>query len=108
MRRGAPNRIRSTSACNSISRGRPPSRVTVTMLPAAGSGALDRKIAEGLRDLLQPALGHGEKSELVDRSEAIFRGANDPVTAARLTLEVENGVDEVLQHAAGPRSCPPS
>ena len=98
MRRGAPNRIRSTSACNSISEG------PATLSGHCHNTARGRLRSPGQEDrrrithLLQPALGHGEESELVDRSEAIFRGSHDPVTAARLTLEVENGVDEVLQH----------
>ena len=54
MRRGAPKRIRSTSACSSISSGRPPSRVTVTMLPAAASGARARKIAAGFFTSFSP------------------------------------------------------
>ena len=64
-RRGAPKRMRSTSACSSISSGRPPSRVTVTMLPGAGSGARARKIADGLRTSRRPVLAHGEEAQLV-------------------------------------------
>ena len=54
MRRGAPKRIRSTSACSSMSSGRPPSRITVTMLPAAGCAARARKMAEGFRTSFSP------------------------------------------------------
>ena len=105
MRRGAPKRMRSTSACSSMSSGRPPSRITVTMLPAAGSGARARKMADGLRTSLRPALGHGEEAELVDRAEAVLGGAHDAKAAAGLALEVEDGVHQVLEHPrAGDRA----
>ena len=54
MRRGAPKCMRSTSACSSISSGRPPSRVTVTTLPAAGCAARERKMAAGFLTSFNP------------------------------------------------------
>jgi hypothetical protein len=38
-----------------MSSGRPPSRVTVTMLPGAGSGGRARKMAAGFFTSLSPA-----------------------------------------------------
>ena len=105
MRRGAPKRMRSTSACSSISSGRPPSRVTVTMLPGAGSRSARQEDRRRVAHLLQPAGRHGEEAELVHRAEAVLGGAHDAVAAARLALEIQHRVDQVLeQPRAGDRA----
>jgi len=62
----------STSACSSMSSGRPPSRVTVTMLPAAGCGERDRKNSGGVSDLLQSTRAHGKEAQLVHRAKAFL------------------------------------
>ncbi len=98
MRRGAPKRIRSTSACSSMSSGRPPSRVTVTMLPGRGLRRAREEDRRWIAHLLESRLRHGEEAELVHRPEAVLGGAHDAVTAAGLALEVQHGVDQVLEH----------
>jgi len=57
--------------CSSIRSGRPPSRITVTMLPAAGSLERARKIAAGFLTPSAP-YRHGEEAELVRRAEAVL------------------------------------
>ena len=96
-RRGAPKRMRSTSACSSISSGRPPSRVTVTMLPGAGFRGAREEDRRRVLHFLQSRAAHGEEAELVGRAEAVLGGAHDAVAAARLALEIQHGVDQVLE-----------
>ena len=76
----------------------------MTTLPAAGSGARDRKIADGFLTSFSP-VGHGEEAQLVDRAEAVLGGAHDAIAAARLALEVQHGVDQVLEQR-GPAIVP--
>jgi hypothetical protein len=40
----------------------------------------------------------GEDAEFVDGAEAVLDRAHQPVRAAGLALEIEHGVDHVLQH----------
>src|SRR3569833_4369384 len=71
---------------------------------AAGSGLGGAREEDGgwVADLLQAALGHGEDPELIDRSKAVLRGSHDAKATASLALEVQHGVDEMLEHA---RAC---
>ncbi len=99
MRRGAPKRMRSTSACSSMSNGRPPSRVTVTTLPAAGSRRARQKDGGGVTDLAQPGLRHREESKLVGRPETVLGCTHDAEAAADVAFEVEHRVHQVLEHS---------
>jgi hypothetical protein len=51
----------------------------------------------GIRDRLQTRPGHLEDAQLRDRAEAVLDRAHDPVVLALLALEVEHGVDDVLE-----------
>jgi hypothetical protein len=48
---------------------------------------------------LQPAFGHREHADLVDRAEAVLDGAHQAEAAVRVALEIQHRVDDVLQHA---------
>ena len=89
----------STSACTSTSIGRLPSRATMTALPLTGCACRDRKIADGFLHLPQPLLGHREHADLVGRAEAILDRAHHAEAAAGLALEIQHGVDHVLEDA---------
>ncbi len=69
------------------------------MLPALGVSWRDRKIAEGLRTSFEPRLAHREHADLVGGAEAVLHGAHHAVAAAAVALEIQHGVDHVLQHA---------
>ena len=72
--------------------------------PGAPFGPLREEEARGVRDLGEAALGHLEDADLIGRPEPVLDGAQDPVRMVSLALEVEHGVDEVLEHArAGQR-----
>ena len=47
----------------------------------------------------QPALGHGEHAEFVHRAEAVLDRAHQAKARMRVALEVQHGVDDVLEHA---------
>ena len=47
----------------------------------------------------EPVAGHLEDAELVRRAEAVLHGAQDPVRAIAVALELEHAVDQVLEHA---------
>ena len=53
----------------------------------------------GVGHLLQAALGHLEHADLVGRAEAVLDRAQDAELVAALALEIEHGVDHVLEHA---------
>src|SRR5947207_14687739 len=44
-------------------------------------------------------VGHREHAELVDRAEAVLNRADQPEAGMRIALEVENRVNDVLEHA---------
>ena len=48
---------------------------------------------------LEPRAGHLEDAQLVRRAEAVLDGAEDPMGAVAVALELEHAVDEVLEHA---------
>jgi hypothetical protein len=63
------------------------------------------KDRRGVLDLPQPAVAHREDTELVHGTEAILDGAHQPKGTAGLALEIEHGIDHVLQHTrTGERS----
>ncbi len=58
-----------------------------------------------ITDLAQPLVGHRKHPQFVDRAEAILDRANQTKRTSALALEVEHGVDHVLEHArAGQRA----
>jgi len=46
----------------------------------------------------QATVGHAEHAQLVDRAEAVLHGPQQAQTAVGLTLEIQHGIDHVLQH----------
>ena len=67
---------------------------------AAGHGLVvaGEEDGGGVADLLQAAVRHGEDAQFVDGAEAVLDRAHQPVRAAGLALEIEDGIDHVLQH----------
>ena len=49
--------------------------------------------------LAQALVAHREHAQLVDRAEAVLERAQHAEAAARVALEVQHGVDHVLEHA---------
>ena len=88
-----------TSACTSTSSGRVPSTPAKTAEPEAWRAALRQEQRRGVRHLGQPRAGHLEDADLVGRAEAVLHRAQDAELVAALALEVEHGVDHVLDHA---------
>ena len=71
-------------------------------MPGAGLSRVVRKIAEGVVDFPQPPVGHGKYADLIDRAVTVLDGADYPVTAVAVTLEIQDCINHVLQH---PRAC---
>src|SRR5437899_1305474 len=74
-----------------------------------GTGRADRALREegcrGVRHLDQAALPHLEDRHLVGRAEAVLDGAQYAERVRAVALEVEDGVDQVLEDArAGERT----
>ena len=61
--------------------------------------ALGEKERGRVRDLGEAGAGHLEDADLVGRAEAVLDRAQDAELVAALALEVEHGVDHVLDHA---------
>ena len=102
-RRGGTSSLCETSAWTSTSSGREPSIAARTTCPAPG-GLADEARA-GVEDLDEPALAHLEDADLVGRAEAVLQRAQRAVGALALALELQDAVDEVLEHArAGQRA----
>ena len=53
----------------------------------------------GVAHPFQALLRHGEHAHLVDGAKAVLEGADQPVGAVRIALEVQHGIDDMLQHA---------
>ena len=97
-RRGIARSVGETSACISSSSGRVPSSAQATAAPISPAV----RAAEELRRVghaEQPGAGHLEHAELVRRAEAVLVAAQDAVLAVAVALELEDAVDEVLEHA---------
>ncbi|MCY1489455.1 hypothetical protein D9M68_231800 [compost metagenome] len=60
-----------------------------------GAGEEDRR---GVGDFLEAAVGHAEHPELVDRAETVLHRAQQAQAAVGLALEIQHGVDHVLEH----------
>ena len=97
-RRGMARSVGETSACISSRSGRVPSMVQTTAEPGCSSSGLPKSF-EGSSTAARPGRGHLEDAELVRRAEAVLDGAQDAVRAVAVALEVEDAVDEVLEHA---------
>ena len=67
----------------------------------AGRAALGEEDGGRVGDGLEPALAHLEDSELVRGAEAVLDGAQQAEEAVAVALELQHGVDHVLEH---PRS----
>jgi len=50
-----------------------------------------------VRDLMQAAIVHGEDADLVRAAEAVLLRPDDAVLAARIALEVQHRIDEMLE-----------
>src|SRR6266851_4493850 len=61
--------------------------------------ALGEEESGGVRHLGEPGIGHLEDADLVRRPEAVLDRAQDAKLVAALALEIEHGVDHVLEHA---------
>ena len=70
-----------------------------TAEPGTCSGRSIRKISEGLLTSFKTGFLHLEHADLVGRAEAIFDRAQDAKAMAALALEVEHGVDHVLEQS---------
>ena len=98
-RRGLVKAVASTRTCTSTRSWRVPSRVTVTMLPAAGLLVPRKKNRRRIAHFLQTIFSHREHADFVCRAETILDGAHYAITAAAVALEVEHRVDHVFEHA---------
>jgi len=47
---------------------------------------------------LESLFGHGKHADLVDRAKAVLDGTHQPKTRMRVALEIQHGVNHVLQH----------
>ena len=96
-RRGIASDDLLTSAWISCSSGRVPSMATVTTEPGADAPRSARNTADGLATSTMPLTLHLEDADLVGRTEAILGAAQQAVLVEALALEVEHGVDHVLE-----------
>ena len=76
-----------------------PSTPAKTAEPEVAASRSERKRAEGFGDLGEAGAGHLEDADLVGGAEAVLDGAQDAELVAALALEVEDGVDHVLDDA---------
>ena len=76
-----------------------PSMPAKTAEPGRGLSRSERNSAEGLATSARPRAGHLEDADLVGGAEAVLDRAQDAELVAALALEIEHGVDHVLDHA---------
>src|SRR5207244_12214554 len=62
-------------------------------------GAVLQEGTARVADLVHPAVAHLEDTDLVGRPKAVLLAAQNPKAVMPLALEVEDGVDNVLEHA---------
>ena len=76
---------------------------------AAGRGpsVIGEERARRICDLEQPGLGHLEDADLVGRAEAVLRRSHQAQGGVALTLEVHDGIDQVLEGLRARRSSRP-
>ena len=99
VRRALPGAAGATRAWISTRIGRVPSTPAKTAEPEACGVALGEEEGRGVRHLGEAGAGHLEDADLVGRAEAVLDRAQDAELVAALALEVEHGVDHVLDDA---------
>ena len=107
VRRGDGSVDGATSACTSATSGRRPSSVTVTQVP--GDRVVARRQEQPAR-VGQPGdadVGQVEAADLVGGAEAVLDRAHEAQPRVPVALELEDDVDEVLEHAGDRRSSRP-
>ena len=67
--------------------GRPPPTTAVVLHEEVG----------GIGDLLEAVAAHAEQADLVGGTEAVFDAADDAMRVVAVALEVDDGVDDVLE-----------
>ena len=97
-RRGVPSPEGTTSAWISTRIGRVPSTPAKTADPGAGRQPVAEEQLGGVGDLAQAVGGHLEHADLVGGAEAVLGRAQDAEGVAAVALEIEHGVDHVLDH----------
>ena len=97
IRRALPYELALTSACTSTSSGRDPSMQHSTAEPGALAGRSARNSADGFGTPFKPAPRHLEHAQLADGAEPVLHRADDAVRVMLLALEIEHGVDDVLE-----------
>ena len=98
-RRGVPSDEGATSAWISTSTGRVPSMPANTAAPGALALRSPRNSSDGLATSRRPLVRHFEHADLVGRPEAVLHRAQDAEVMAAFALEIEHGVDHVLDDA---------
>ena len=100
VRRAVPSGGGATSAWISTRSGRVPSTPAKTAEPEVrGARARRGRGRRGSATSARPRAGHLEDADLVGGAEAVLDGAQDAELVAALALEVEHGVDHVLDDA---------
>ena len=97
-RRGVPRPDGTTSAWISTRIGRVPSTPANTAEPGVEASAVAEEQLGGVGDLAQALRGHLEHADLVGGAEAVLGRAQDAEGVAAVALEIEHGVDHVLDH----------
>ena len=69
------------------------------MTEPGARGPLGQEEPGRIRHLDEPALHHLENADLVRRAEAVLHRAEHAVGVVLLALEIEHGVDQMLEHA---------
>src|SRR5207248_1054403 len=62
-------------------------------------GAVLQEGAAGVAHLVHPAVAHLEHTDLVGRAKSVLLAAQNPEAVVALAFQIENGVDNVLEHA---------
>ncbi len=69
----------------------------------AGSGhvlpMLRQKKRRRIADAFEAGFRHGKDADFIDRTKAVLDGPHEAEARMRVTLEIEHGVDDVLEHA---------
>ena len=96
-RRGIARSLSATSACTSTRIGRVPSIAGSSTEPGPGL-ALDGESRRRVGHRAEAGVGHLEDADLVGRPEAVLDRAQDAQEAVAVALELQHGVDQVLEH----------
>ena len=107
MRWALPYMLVLTSACTSTSSGREPSMQHSTADPGVAALRCGEEQLRRVGHRAQPVAGHLEHPEFADGAEAVLHRAHDPIGVVPLALEVQDGVDDVLEHLRARRGCRP-